>query len=354
MWCANAIMGTLAHLGLVERGDAATRPCFRLTPLGQAVFAAPDAAPPPETSPRFLTIQPNHEIVAYLNVADAAAVWPLARLARRVSTSSGLVQTFALTRDSVYQALESGLTLRDIQQFLRDHSTTGLPDNVAASLAEWGRKRESLTLRTGVSLLLAPDEPAEILAKSAPPGKKPEVVVNHQHAPALCWRVEENGRIHVDKSAHAVALARLRQFADNDGKTWRITAASVRRARDHGVRAEQIFNWFDQHAGAPTPPLLATMIRNWTEGGGVFLGELLLLQAPQEQACAVLREHRRFRPFFLAHVPPNWFIVRPEKREELERLLEEMGFATNVSWKLPSAKKGEPEKPVKRKKRRRQ
>ena len=77
IWVANALMGTLAYLGLVERGDLQTRPRFRLTPLGQAVFAAPESTPLPETSPHFLTVQPNHEIVAYLNAADAAAVWPL-------------------------------------------------------------------------------------------------------------------------------------------------------------------------------------------------------------------------------------------------------------------------------------
>ena len=32
-----------------------------------------------------------------------------------------------------------------MQRFLREHSTSGLPANVAASLAEWGRKREALT-----------------------------------------------------------------------------------------------------------------------------------------------------------------------------------------------------------------
>ena len=45
-WVANAIMVTLFHLGLVERGNLPSgqdyRYCFRLTPLGRAVFRAPD------------------------------------------------------------------------------------------------------------------------------------------------------------------------------------------------------------------------------------------------------------------------------------------------------------------------
>ena len=273
-------------------------------------------------------------------------------MAHRVSTTSGLVQTFALTRDSVYQALESGLTLEEMQTFLREHSTTGLPENVAVSLAEWGRKREALTLRSGVTLLVAPSEPAVVLAKPALAEKKPEVVVNSRHAPTVCWRVEEDGSVKVDKKADAVALARLSQFADGDGGAWRITAESARRARARDTRrAGSRLDRATRRAEAP--PLLETMIRNCTDGGGVFLGELLLLQAPHEQACAVLRKHQRFQPYFLAHLSPNWFIVRPEKRGELDRLLHEMGFATTMAWKPVAPKKAEPEKKTKRKKRRR-
>ena len=88
-WAANALLSTLAHLGLIEQGvstsRAQTRPCFRLTGLGQAVFGAPErAVSEPTYEPKFLTVQPNHEILAYLNVADPRAVLPLAQMARRV------------------------------------------------------------------------------------------------------------------------------------------------------------------------------------------------------------------------------------------------------------------------------
>lgn len=156
-WAANALLGTLAHLGLVEQGVAGSgsqvRPCFRLTGLGQAVFGAPErVASEPVYEPKFLTIQPNHEIVAYLNEADPRAVWPLAQMAQRVSARGERVQTFALSRESVYQALESGLTPEAIRDFLSRHSKMGLPDLVAHSLAEWGRKREALIFRTGMTL----------------------------------------------------------------------------------------------------------------------------------------------------------------------------------------------------------
>src|SRR5262249_26118153 len=128
----------------------------RLTELGKAVFGAPDlAAAAPAHDPHFLAVQPNHEVLVYLDSADVRAVWPLARMGRR--TGGGhRVQTFGLTRESVYQALESGLKLEEIQQFLSEHSRTGLPANVAQSLSDWGRRREALVLRTDVALGVFP------------------------------------------------------------------------------------------------------------------------------------------------------------------------------------------------------
>ena len=78
-------MVTLATLGLVERGQTAgknIRPCFRLTELGRVVFGAPEveAAQKPGDA-RFLTVQPNLEVVAYLESADARQICTLSRFA---------------------------------------------------------------------------------------------------------------------------------------------------------------------------------------------------------------------------------------------------------------------------------
>src|SRR5438445_12311392 len=78
VWAANAVMVTLVTLGLVERGETRgrkTRPCFRLTELGRAVFGAPEIEPVPKAGKgRFLAVQPNLEIVAYLESADASQI----------------------------------------------------------------------------------------------------------------------------------------------------------------------------------------------------------------------------------------------------------------------------------------
>src|SRR5262249_8464583 len=104
VWAANALLGTLVYLGLVERGNtepaASRHPCFRLTPIGRAVFGAPERRII-EAGPegKFLTVQPNHDVLVYLDVADASAVWPLAQIGERTSSPGSRVQTFALTRE---------------------------------------------------------------------------------------------------------------------------------------------------------------------------------------------------------------------------------------------------------------
>ncbi|HTU16949.1 MAG TPA: helicase-associated domain-containing protein [Gemmataceae bacterium] len=356
-WAANALLGTLAHLGLIEHGvstsRAQTRPCFRLTGLGQAVFGAPErAGSEPTYEPKFLTVQPNYDILAYLNVADPRAVWPLAQMARRVSAPGERVQTFALSRESVYQALESGLTPQTIRDFLTRHSKTGLPDLVAHSLTEWGRKREALIFRTGIALGVGPPGSASPFAGMAkarpvadsfvlfPPtatrGLKECLLRDHHAFTRPTWQMDEEGRVRVTDAADSVCLARLAQFADPEGKHWVITAASVGRARERGIPAEQILGWLDDHLSHELPPITKTAICNWSSPAGVFLGELVMLQVNQPQAYEMVRDSPRFQPLLLGAFPPNWFVVRPEKRSELERRLTELGFAVGASWK-PSA-----------------
>jgi hypothetical protein len=361
IWAANALMGTLGYLGLVERGTGKGkgRFCFRLTRLGKAVFGAPELTAELEQDPKFLTVQPNYELQAYLDAADASAVWPLAQMARRTSAAGGLVQTFALTRESVYQALESGLTLEEIRKFLRDHSKTGLPDNVDQSLSEWGRRREALVLRSGVSLGAYPPGSADPFPDAARARRVGEnfvlmprktaraggdwVVVDHKQAPRARWKLDEEGRVRPAKDSDAVALARLAQFADPGADGWQVTAASVRRARERGIPAEQVLDWLGEYLGDEVPPIMVTAIRNWSSPARIFLGDLLMLRVLQPQAVAMMLGSKRFRPLLAGHVPPDWFIVPADRRRELEQLLGELGFAASASLPavdLPQAPEG--------------
>ena len=72
----------LCALGVVERGRSggarSERWSFRLTDVGKAVFGAPEVQIQKASgSEKCLTIQPNHEILLYLDAADGPAVTTL-------------------------------------------------------------------------------------------------------------------------------------------------------------------------------------------------------------------------------------------------------------------------------------
>ncbi len=348
-WIANTLIVTLHGLGLVERGTTVAkpaRPCFRLTDLGRFVFGAPEVEiPDPKGREPFLTVQPNHEILAYLDTADAAQVATLSRIAARTSAAAGQVQTFALSRDTVYRALESGLTLEAIRSFLVDQGRTPLPNTVALALAEWTKKRESLVLRQNVTVAVAPrgailpkvDSSARALGESATllaPMTRKQVthkfdgwlVLDHGGPLPRTWTADERGLIHVDQG-DSVSFVRLARIAERTPDGWRITEKSMAGARQKGMSAEQVLACLREHLIHGIPPLLETAIRNWMRRGSAFFGKLLLFRVVDPQACAALLTSGAFRPFVARYIPPDWFIIHDDKAAEARRLLRELGFA---------------------------
>lgn len=347
-WAANAALSTLAHLGLVERGREGSgrkvRWCFRLTGLGKAVFGAPELRyEEPAGDAKFLKVLPNHEVLAYLDSAQPAGLWTLGRLAEGGASSGGAVETFRLTRESVYRALESGMAPAEIYDFLAKHAQTGLPENVAHSLTAWAGKREALVLRTGLALVagggalsglggrrigerfvLAGGKAAKD-ARRAMPGC---VVLDYSKSAPACWRTEEDGSLRVVNGADAVADARLRRFAQRVGGGWKITADSVTEAARRGLVPERIERWLLQHQAAPTPPILIAAVRNWSGcGQEAFVGELAVLHVAAPETSAAIRDSAKFREHLAGHIPPGWFVIKPGHREELERLLAATGFS---------------------------
>ena len=244
VWVANALLSTLVHLGVVERGRSggarSERWSFRLTPAGRAVFGAPEVRLEPAAGGEpCLTVQPNHEVLLYLDSADGAAVTALGRIAIRESTS-GVVQSFALTRESVYGALESGMPLAQIEAFLESRSRTGLPPNVQRSLAEWSRKREALVVRDGVALVanLSEGDARFVVAsdRAARKQAKEQGLAVEAKPLARTWKVDEHGVVSSSGPMPLVARARLQRFAIPAGGAWRVTPGSVRAARERGER----------------------------------------------------------------------------------------------------------------------
>jgi hypothetical protein len=352
IWAANAMMVTLATLGLVERGQTAgknIRPCFRLTELGRAVFGAPEveAAQKPGDA-RFLTVQPNLEVVAYLESADARQICTLSRFAAPASRAGGPVQTFALRRESVYGALESGMTLDEVRTFLIEHGKTELPANVERMLSDWAGRRESLILRTKVVLAFGPSEtrtrgralnhnvfllPSSTV-KIVALGFSGWTILDHENKPERTWTTDELGSLTAN-SGHSISQLRLARIADRTAAGWQITQQSIGRARMSGMTADQILGWLGGHLTAKAPALLEVAVRNWTGRQGVKLSQVQLLRIMQPQAKEALLQSATFRPFLAGHIPPEWFLIRNDHLSEVRGLLERLGFTIGDSLDPP-------------------
>ena len=330
VWVANALLVTLVHLGVIERGSVGRSHCFRLTELGRVVFGAPEiAARKTIAGGPCLTVQPNHDVLLYLDSADGEVIATLSRIAARTSAASGAVHTFRLTRETIYGALEGGLPAAEIEAFLTGRSRVPVPENVLLSVREWSRKRETLVLRTGVGLIhdgarfvMTSSRAAASAAseRGLPAGKTPGT-----------WRVEEDGRVDPGAAPSVVALARLRRFAAC-ARGWQITAASVKEARAHGITAVQILEWIAAHASHPVPPILRVAIERWCGArGDVALGELLVLQVDDEAVHHALASSARFAPFIVGTLAPGCLVVDARSRAETARLLEEVGLAPRAT-----------------------
>ena len=350
-WVANAIWVTLWTLGVIERGYSTgknARPCFRLTSLGKGGFGAPEIEISAQHQQQAcLTVQPNNEVVVYLGYADARQICRLASFANRTSTS-GPVQTFQLARETIYRGLESGLTVEDIQSFLTDNSRTPVPNIVARHVLEWAGKRESLTLRTGICLALAPqhsDIPKLINSRQVSegvvllPALTPEKakqnfegwqIYDHPRSLAHGWTINELGELKT-KSHDSISQARLALIAESRNSHWQITEQSITKAKSHGISTDQILGWLAAHLTHPLPPLMETAIRNWTGRSTAFLGQVHLLQVTREQARDALLTSPAFKPLIAGHIPPDLFLIDKSQLAEVKRLLKQIGYSLTDS-----------------------
>lgn len=168
-----------------------------------------------------------------------------------------------LTRDSVYEAQQLGMSVVEIWSFLTEINHTSLPQNIQRSLDEWGAQHERIVFRSGVNLLQAADEefllellqhedverriastlsPEVALIKPRSKSSLIKTLVEKELLPAVSGanpeaadqsiKIEENGSIQLIHAVSSLHLqGRLARFAEEAEGTWTVTAAaSVKRA----------------------------------------------------------------------------------------------------------------------------
>ena len=126
---------------------------FRLTPLGMYALGVKGSPPPePESDGEdVLTIQPDFEIIAYLDRCSADFRRKLDTFCERIR--SGAVSTYRLTQDSVYRGIRTGVTLQNFIEQVEKHARHEIPRNVRDQFGVWQRKLENIVLYSRCNII---------------------------------------------------------------------------------------------------------------------------------------------------------------------------------------------------------
>jgi Helicase conserved C-terminal domain len=321
-WLEGALRGPLRELGLVavsgEGDDQVVAPAI---PEGEVRAAGGPA----------WVVQPNFELVVYPALLSAESMELLAAAeALRFDAHSA---SYRLTRESVYAALEEGVTLQSLLSGLEKHSAAPLPPGVRSTLTGWAERRERLVLHSSVTLLEFPGTAArdahqaksggtaigETLLLPVRGARLPTnlPVLKYDGPPRKALRVALDGTLSVQGELDFLGRALLSQHTRAAGDGYRLMAGqplSAAAVRELEARVQ-----------GPLPALLRLQLGRWsgTESAPA-LGQATLLQHPQ---AAALLEHPALKPLLDGLLAPGLLLVRAGQQSALERELTGLGLA---------------------------
>lgn len=307
---------------------------------------------PPEHAGHCWIVQPNFEVVVYLDRASAAQLAFIERVAAR-KPSSGATALYQLTRDTVYAALESGMSAFMVQETLRAASVYPLPDNVSQMLVDWAARRERLTLYRTASLVEYSDQASRdaALASGTSPGSpigerfivltpptspaalQPGRTVDYLAAPVRCVEVTEEGEVHIrsakaDLLVQGTVAAWAEPVADNTH--WRLTQSSIERAIKAGWTTEEILATLHQRTLQPVPALMQVAIRAWagerTLPRAVAVASDMLLHIADPGVAQAIAGSTMLQPYLRGQLGPHTFLVHREAACALRQCLDKLGL----------------------------
>jgi hypothetical protein len=296
--------GGLAPAGLVA---------VRLTEMGRWLLL--HQAPPeiPAEGGR-VVVQPNFRIFAFDPIADSVLA-QLDSFAVRLNAERAI--EYELSRESIYRALLAGRTVTEICAWLERVSGAAMPQNVGRSLAEWQTAFERISIRPKVGCLQVahpeladaieadPDlrvavisrvSPTSLLIHAALVDEVEQALLEKAELPERTTRAEDARRAGIVVAAdggisftHAMPnlylFSYLRPLADQAEEGWRVTQASVERARRAGLTAPAIVNELAALSLGGVPALLERRIKAWAKHYGDASAHALTLVQFRDQAA---------------------------------------------------------------------
>lgn len=130
---ADQWMTVLAEFGLADKGMTDAGSLFIRWRIPAAEMLKPDFSPA-EPEQNGFYVQPDFEIIVPPECGFEIR-WLLECCAGQ--TSAGRMSMYRLSRESITEAVESGMELQALEGFLMAYSFNGIPDNVLHAIRQW-------------------------------------------------------------------------------------------------------------------------------------------------------------------------------------------------------------------------
>jgi hypothetical protein len=269
-------------------------------------------------------------------------------------TNLGAACTLQMEPQTVYRALESGLTFETIRLTLEQHGVRALPSAVLESLKTWANKRDRITVYPSAVLMefTTADDLNEALARGLPGLRIADtlaIVVNEEAIdykhfrltgtrdyalpPERCVRVEPDGVTLVVDVARSDLLLETEapRFAElltrtsaNGQRQYRLTPASLTAARDNGWSLPMLEQWFVQRTGQPLPAA-ARLLMIGGEMDAPRLQRHLVLHVAAPEVADGLMQWPETRSLIEARLGPTALSVAEENIATLRERLKAVG-----------------------------
>ena len=347
VWLECALATWCYYLGIVELSLKDKTPhALRLTDLGRAILH-PDTAPvepvPAIEERAAWVVQPNFEVVVYLDRATPEQLAFLERHAERFQTQQHVAQ-YRLTRPAIYTALESGSKLARLLATLESGASRPLPQNVITEIREWAALREQVTLHRRARLLeygdaASRDAAAQRLLGAAVGDRflliRPNQVaeahaherVNYAAAPVKCLTADENGVVTAAQHPPDLLLeAQVGRWAEpREQERWQLTQESVAAGLKAGLTLAELLKLLADRLTHPMPRLLDVALHAWAgERSTVHLAGITVLQCAQPAIFEAIVTSSKLRRFLRGELAPDLVVV---DQAQLDALQEQLRWA---------------------------
>jgi hypothetical protein len=354
-WMQAVFQTWMYAFGLVELHRSAGQvDRFRLTDLGRALLwdevpeeTAESAAP---QTPAWI-VQPNFEMVVYLDSASTERISFLEQYAERIQVAQHTAQ-YRLTRDSVYEGLQRGGSVDQLIDGLTSGSRVGLPGNVQAEIRSWAGLRERIVVRQRADLIEFADATEREQAitrglQGVPVADRflllPEnytlaiptpTVIDYSHPPdrRSLLLTEEGVIIPGKPDLDLLTQGILDIWAERESRfVWKLTRKSVGQAAQRGRKYSELVAFLKERMTLPIPGLLAVALQAWTGSSAqASLATVIFLECPQAGLLDALFNSKSLKPHILRRIGSEGILIKSTDVEAVRAILEWAGIQVSA------------------------